>query len=174
MDGLIHIYTGDGKGKTTASVGLMIRALGYNKKILFIQMQKALPSGEIKVLENNKDIDVMRVCSITKFVWKMNEKEKQEYKQQHEDGFDKAIGIINQSNYDLVVFDEILGAIYEKVIDEKKAIEFLKNKPTKLEIVLTGRNASEDIIKIGDYVSEIKCIKHPFEKGVPPRKGVEF
>lgn len=174
MNGLIHTYTGNGKGKTTASIGLIIRALGYNKKVLFVQMQKALPSGEIKVLEKNTNVDIIRVCKIKKFVWKMDEKEKEIYKKQHIDGFNEVIEILNKKEYDLVIIDEILGAIYEKVIDEKKLVDFLVNKPNKLEVVLTGRNASLKVIEISDYVSEIKCIKHPFEKGVPPRRGVEF
>ncbi|MBN2853804.1 MAG: cob(I)yrinic acid a,c-diamide adenosyltransferase [Clostridia bacterium] len=174
MKGLIHIYTGDGKGKTTASIGLIIRALGYDKKILFIQMQKAIPSGEINVLLKNNSIDVLRCSKIKKFLWDMSEQEKREYVRQHEQGFQDALRKIGENNYDLVVFDEIIGAVNENALNKNELLDFLHEKPENLEVVLTGRNASEDLIEIADYVSEIKCIKHPFEKGVQARKGVEY
>jgi len=174
MRGLIHIYTGDGKGKTTASIGLMVRFLSYGKKVLFVQMQKARPSGEIGFLEKNINIKIMRCTTIKKFIWKMNEEEKKEYIRQHREGFNKAINEIKNNEYDLVVFDEIIGAISQKAIIEKEVIEFLTHKEDNIEVVLTGRNASKNLIDIADYVSDIKCVKHPFKKGIISRKGVEF
>lgn len=174
MKGLVHIYTGDGKGKTTAAIGLIIRALGYEKKILFVQMQKAIPSGEINVLLKNNSIDVLRCSKIKKFLWDMSEQEKNEYNRQHEQGFQDALRKISENDYDLVIFDEIIGAVNENALDKKVLLDFLNDKPENLEVVLTGRNASEELIELADYVSEIKCIKHPFEKGIPARKGVEY
>jgi len=167
---MIHIYTGDGKGKTTAACGLALRAAGCGKNVLVLQFLKDGASGEICAFENFKNIKVM--STETKgFLWNMLEKEKQETKEAHEKLFKTAVQ--KAAAFDIVIFDEILGAISAEMIDETAVLEFLKTNPES-EIVLTGRGASEKLIAIADYVSEIKCIKHPMEKGVPARKGIEY
>lgn len=174
MSGLIHIYTGDGKGKTTAATGLMVRSLGYGKKILFVQMQKAIPSGEISIISKFSNAVVIRCTDKKKFYFYMDELEKKEYITQHKEGFSKAIELIKNESFDLVVFDEIISTVNEKILSIDKLIDFLNNKPKNLEVVLTGRNAPKELIDIADYVSDIVCVKHPYDKGINARKGVEY
>ena len=167
---MIHIYTGDGKGKTTAACGMALRAAGRGMRVLVVQFLKSGNSGEICAFENFSGITVMS-AETKGFLWDMSEEEKQETKSEHEKLFKTAAE--RALDFDVVVFDEILGAISAGMIDETKVIEFLKTGP-ELEIVLTGRDASEKLIELADYVSEIKCIKHPMEKGVPARRGIEY
>ncbi len=174
MLGLIHIYTGKGKGKTTAATGLMIRNLGYGNKVLFVQMQKAIPSGEISIINQLPKVTIIRCTDKKKFYFYMDELEKKEYITQHKEGFSKAIELLKNESFDLVVFDEIISTVNEKILSMDKLIDFLKNKPENLEVVLTGRNASKELIDIADYVSDITCVKHPYDKGINARKGVEY
>ena len=167
---MIHIYTGDGKGKTTAACGMALRAAGKGMRVLVVQFLKDGKSGEICAFENFKNITVM-VAETQGFLWDMTEKEKEETKSAHENLFETAIAKAN--DFDVVVFDEILGAISAGMIDETAVLEFLKTGPEP-EIVLTGRDAGEKMIELADYVSEIKCVKHPMEKGVPARQGIEY
>ena len=167
---MIHIYTGDGKGKTTAACGLALRAAGCGMNVLVVQFLKSGNSGEICAFENFKNITVM--LSKTKgFLWEMTDAEKEETKAAHEKLFKTAIQ--KAADFDVVIFDEILGAISAGMIDETEVLDFLEIKPTS-EIVLTGRGASEKLIELADYVSEIKCIKHPMDKGISARKGIEY
>lgn len=167
---MIHIYTGDGKGKTTAACGLALRSAGCGKNVLVVQFLKDGTSGEMCAFENFKNITVM--SSETKgFLWNMTDRERQETKELHEKLFKTAMQ--KASDFDVVIFDEILGAISTGMIGETAVFEFLKTNPEP-EIVLTGRGASEKLIHLADYVSEIKCVKHPMEKGIPARKGIEY
>lgn len=167
---MIHIYTGDGKGKTTAACGLALRTAGCGKTVLAVQFLKDGASGEICAFEKFKNITVM--SSETKgFLWDMTDAEKKETKLLHEKLFKTAVQKV--AAFDVVIFDEILGAISEGMIDETAVLEFLKTGPEP-EIVLTGRDAGEELIALADYVSEIKCIKHPMENGIPARQGIEY
>lgn len=175
MKGLIHIYTGDGKGKTTAAIGLGVRACGHGMKVLMVQFLKSTPTGEIyclKSLEPN-----FRLCRGTeskKFTWQMGEEEKAHAAAEQQDMFNNAVNAARNGECDLLILDEILGAISSGMLDEKQLISFIENKPDGLELVLTGRNADSDLIGLADYVSEIKAVKHPAEKGIHARKGIEY
>lgn len=172
--GLIHIYTGNGKGKTTACIGLAVRMTGSGGKVLYAFMQKGRRSSEIAVLEAMENVDVFRICTIKKFSFQLNETEKIEYRRQHEEGLKKIMELYRSEKYDMVVVDELLGAIQEKAIVLADVLDFLKNKPKECEIIITGRQAPVELIAIADYVSEIKEIKHPYNNGVSARKGIEF
>ncbi len=167
---MIHIYTGDGKGKTTAACGLALRAAGCGKNVLIVQFLKGGNSGEICAFENFENITVMS-AETKGFLWDMSKKEKEETKRTHEKLFETAVE--RAKDFDVVVFDEILGAIGTGMIDESAVLDFLKTNP-EAEIVMTGRGASEKLIALADYVSKIKCIKHPMEKGIPARRGIEY
>ena len=167
---MIHIYTGDGKGKTTAACGLALRAAGCGKTVLVVQFLKDGTSGEVCAFENFKNITVMS-AETKGFLWEMTNDEKQETKSVHEKLFETALE--QSKDFDVIVFDEILGAISAEMIDEDAVLEFLETKP-ETEIVLTGRSPSEKLIELADYVSEIKCVKHPMNNGVPARKGIEY
>ena len=172
--GLVHIYTGNGKGKTTACAGLALRMAGSGKKVLYAFMQKGVMSSEVKLLETIKGIDVFRVCTMTKFTHLQNKLEKAEYRRQHTLGLEKIINLSQSGNYDMIVVDEAIGAITEKAIDFERVLELINSRPDKCEIVLSGRKAPDELIKAADYVSEIKAVKHPFDKGIPARRGIEY
>lgn len=174
-NGLIHIYCGDGKGKTTAAMGLAIRAAGRQKKVFITQFLKSGRSGELVSLEQLKEyITFLPGKPVNKFVWNMNDEEKLQAKIEHTDRFNEIKAIINKDEYDLLILDEMIATINNGFIELNDVIEFLMNKPKTLEIVMTGRNPKEELIELANYVTEMKCIKHPFEEGIPSRIGIEL
>lgn len=174
MKGLIHIYCGDGKGKTTAATGLAIRGAGNLMKVIFVQFMKDGTSNELKILEDIDNIDVMVCKKHLGFSWNMDDETKKlagyEYTKLFDDAVDEAV----KNNIDMIIFDEIMSAISCKFVSEEKVLKFLKHKPEQLEVVMTGRNPSKELIDKADYVSEIKKIKHPFDAGVQSRIGIEY
>ncbi|HEY5585629.1 MAG TPA: cob(I)yrinic acid a,c-diamide adenosyltransferase [Ruminiclostridium sp.] len=173
MGGLVHIYTGTGKGKTTAAIGLGIRALGSGMKVLMVQFLKGRQSGEEVVFEKLKpNFELLKLKKIDKFSWEFTEDEKQEMRESSLYLFDYALS--QARSKDMIILDEIMGAIKTGLIDVKTVSDFIKNKPTKLELVLTGRNAPIELIELADYVSEINAVKHPMTSGISAREGIEF
>lgn len=173
--GLIHIYCGDGKGKTTAAMGLAIRAAGREKKVFITQFLKSGKSGELVSLEKLKEyITFLPGRPVNKFVWNMNDEEKMEAKREHTARFKEIKDIIKNEDYDLLILDEIIATINNGFIELNKVIEFLKNKPETLEVVMTGRDPKEELIELANYVTEMQCIKHPFKEGIPSRVGIEL
>lgn len=176
MNGLIQVYTGGGKGKTTACVGAALRAAGQGMRVYFVQFQKGFDSGELNILRTIDNIDVYRICSQEKFYYYMNDKEKELYLKAHKHAFESVVDTITQDplKYDMLVMDEILGSISIGVIEEDEVLRFFENKPEHLEVLLSGRDATEKIIQKADYVSDITCVKHPYEKNITARKGIEY
>jgi len=168
--GLIHIYTGEGKGKTTAAVGLACRAAGAGKKVLVVQFLKGRETGELASL-SALGIRVVR-SDVQKFIKAMNGDELAGCKIKQEACFRAALE--NMTGYDLIVLDEIIGAVSAGMIGIETLIGLIKNKPESTELVLTGRGAPEALVELANYVSEVRCIKHPFAKGIKARKGIEF
>jgi cob(I)alamin adenosyltransferase len=169
--GFIHVYTGNGKGKTTAAIGLGIRAIGEGLKVIMIQFMKGRRYSELDALQQMKNFTVIQFGR-DEFVSK--EKPEQIDIDLARKGFNYAKDIILNGGYDLVILDEINVAVEFNLISLKDVIELLKNKPESLELVLTGRYASSEIIKHADIVSEILEIKHPYQKGVQSRKGIDW
>lgn len=174
MAGLIHIYCGENKGKTTASVGLSVRAAGAGKKVLFTQYLKRGDSAELKSLALIPGIKTMVCHKPYGFIWTMSAEEKAAARADFSGLFEEAAGLAEAEAYDLLVLDEILGAIACEMVPEEAVLDFLKNKPENLEVVLTGRDPSEALIELADYVTEMKKIKHPFDQGVQARYGIEY
>jgi cob(I)alamin adenosyltransferase len=176
MKGLIQVYTGDGKGKTTACAGAAIRAAGQGMKVYFMQFQKGFDSGELNILRKIDNIVVNRICSFKKFYYNMDEQEKYLYAKEHMQALESAIGMIANEplRYDMLVLDEVLGAVSIGVIEESLLINFLKTKPDHMEILLSGRDASVNIVNAADYVSDIKCVKHPYNNSISARRGIEY
>ena len=170
--GLIHIYCGDGKGKTTAAMGLAIRAAGREKKVFITQFLKSGKSGELVSLDKLKDyVTFLPGKPVNKFIWNMNDEEKKDAKKEHTSRFSE---IIKKNEYDLLILDEIIATINNGFIELEEVLNFLKNKPDTLEVVMTGRDPKEELIEIANYVTEMKCIKHPFREGIPSRIGIEL
>lgn len=171
--GLMHIYCGEGKGKTTCSVGLTVRACGYGLRVLFMQFLKPGTSSELKILRELPGIDVFNMTPTKKFSFQMTEEEKQEARENNRREFGDMVGRLNGEHYDMLVMDECLGAIEAGLMDEQVVLDFLRNRPEKLEVVLTGRYPSKELEELADYVSRIDKVKHPFDKGIPARAGIE-
>ena len=191
--GLIQVYTGEGKGKTSASLGLSLRAIGQGFSTYIIQFMKSGDSGElfsvkkyvphIKIVQFGKDALSDKQLKMFEFDGKGNtdgtegrfiflpdaaEKEPARRALEH------ATNVIKSGKYNLVVLDEINCALDKNLIEIKDVIKLLDDKPENVEIVLTGRNAPQEILEKADYVSEIKQVKHPWEQGVGARRGIEY
>lgn len=173
MFGLIHIYCGDGKGKTTAAVGLAVRCAGRGNKVLLVQFLKSRDSGELYSLAKLPDIEVMRGKESKKFTFQMNEEEKHALLIEHNKMFEQVLAKIENGGYSLLILDEVIGALNAKVFEMPKLIEFLRHKPENLEVVLTGRNPAPELVEIANYVSEMRKVKHPMDKGIMAREGIE-
>ncbi len=171
--GCLQIYCGDGKGKTTASVGLAVRAAGTGLKVLFCQVMKDGSSGEVEML---KQLGVTYRCCTEHFgfYWNMSEEQKMEAAKAYTAIFLDAARTAREEQYDLLIVDEFMSAYNHGLIDQKKALAFLMDRPEQLEVVLTGRDPGEELVKLADYVTEMRKIKHPFEQGIPARKGIEM
>lgn len=194
--GLIHLYYGDGKGKTTAAVGLCIRAAGNKKRVLFTQFMKDGSSGEISLLKELPGAEVLWGNVSYGFYSRMADEEKRLFAKEQEKLFQKILEKIEEERkrisactqnaaeaektpvWDgvsmLLVMDEITYAYGFRLIDRVRLEKLLNNKPDFLEIAMTGRNPERFLVDAADYVTEMKCEKHPFEKGISARKGVEF
>lgn len=173
MAGLIHIYCGNGKGKTTSATGLAIRALGAGKQVIFAQFLKDGTSSEINILKGLNGINTYAVSTNRGFYSRQNDEERNMTKKEMEKLFNEVIKRA-ENGVQLLVLDEIISAVNYGIIDEKKLIEFLENRPPELEVVMTGRNPSQNLLKIADYVTEMRKIKHPYDEGIVARRGIEF
>lgn len=169
--GLIHIYYGDGKGKTTAAIGQAVRAAGFGYRVLIFQFLKDNGSSERNILENISNVTCIKGRSEEKFSFQMNEEEKEEcrlYNKNKLYEIKQAAG-----DYDMLVLDEAVCAVGVGLLEEQDLIEFLKTKPEKLEIILTGHMLTEGLLNVADYVTEMKKVKHPFDRGISAREGIE-
>lgn len=168
--GYIHVYTGNGKGKTTAAFGLALRAACANKKVFIGQFIKGMEYSELKVpqfIPNIKIEQFGRNCFIFN-------KPTQEDINAAQKGLERIKEILKNKEYDIVILDEINVAIYYKLVTVKDVLDILNLRDDKVEIILTGRYAPEEFIEIADLVTEMKEIKHYYQKGVKARKGIEF
>jgi len=173
--GLVHIYTGHGKGKTTASVGLAVRAAGSGMRVLFVQFFKLEDdtSGEKEIFRQRMpEITLMR-SNVRHPIFTGGKTDKAALKASIRDTFEAA-GSQLGDGYGLLVFDEILSAINGGYIEVSEVMELLDARPYSLEVVLTGRDAPTELVRIADYVTEMLKIKHPFDHDIKAREGIEF
>lgn len=174
MKGLVHIYTGDGKGKTTAAVGLGVRACGRGLRVLMVQFLKGAETGEIHSLKMLEPGFVLhRAEEIKKFTWNMNEAELRRAAEIQQGILNYAADASLTGNWDIIILDEVMGALATGMLKLGDIIRFIEEKPGGLELVLTGRNAPPELLALADYISEIKALRHPMEKGIPARIGIE-
>lgn len=172
MAGLVHIYCGDGKGKTTAAVGLTLRSAGAGNRVVFTQFFKDGSSSEISLLRQIPGISVLHTKTVGGFWKRMTAEQQAQASRDYTELFH--IACERAKNMDLLVLDEVISACNHGAVPEEALLEFLQNKPEHLEVVLTGRNPSEALLAQADYVTEMKKIKHPFDHGVLARKGIEY
>jgi len=173
VKGCLHIYCGDGKGKTTASVGLAVRAEGNRMKELFCQCMKDGTSSEVEML---KKLGITYCCCTKRFgfFWNMTDEEKKNAAHAYTELFEEVTDKAEKEAYDLLVLDEFMSAYNHGLIEQKRALDFLLRRPEHLEIVLTGRDPGEELLKLADYVTEMRKLKHPFDEGIAARKGIEL
>ena len=171
---MIQIYTGNNKGKTTEAIGQGIRACGNGFNVIMIQFLKTSSSGELNILKNINNFTVKRFEKTKGFVWNLNEEEKNNLKGEIREAYNYAVNIIKNNKCDMLILDEIMGVLYNKFLTVDEVINLLDYNKTNIEIILTGRDAPKRLIERADLVTEMKCIKHYYDKGVPARKGIEY
>jgi len=170
MKSYIQVYTGDGKGKTTAALGLALRAVGANKKVYIGQFVKGMKYSELNSLKKFFPQIIVKQYGLDCFIY--NEPTQKDI-EIAEFGLEEIKNIINSGNYDLVIMDEANIATYYKLFSVEELVEVIKNRPEHVEIVITGRNADKKLIEIADLVTEMKEIKHYYSQGVQARVGIE-
>lgn len=171
MQGYTQIYTGNGKGKTTAAFGLALRAAGASKKVFIAQFVKGKMYSEIKTVRDFLPSLEVQQFGLGCFIWESPTTEDIAAAQK---GLSKVKQVIHSEKYELVVLDEIFIALYYKLFAIEEVIKIIKNKPQNMELVLTGRYAPNEIIELANLVTEMKEIKHYYTEGVEAREGIEF
>lgn len=171
--GLIQVYTGNGKGKSTAAFGLALRAAGCGMKVAIVQfMKKGEWYGEIQSFGLLPLVDIFSFGG-DKFLHKGQQPDQQNLDMAAA-ALDKARQLMADPELDILILDELNNALYFDLISEEQGLELVRNKPEELELVITGRNAPDSLIELADLVTEMREIKHPYQNGVQARKGIEF
>ncbi len=171
--GLIHIYTGDGKGKTSAAVGLAVRMAGRGGRVVVARFLKTENSGEVAGLRQIKGVTVIPLERTFGFLWNMTEEEKKEAADYYHMIWEQAENAAKEGA-DLLVLDEMMAAWRNGLVDHERILSLLDHRPERLEIVMTGRDVPEELMERADYITEMRKIRHPFDKGISARKGIEY
>jgi len=170
MKGYIQVYTGNGKGKTTAALGLALRAAGAGLKVYFAQFIKGMDYSELHSIKKLSENITLKQYGRECFIYK--EPDEEDVKEAR-NGFEEVSKIVLEGKHEIVVLDEINIAIYYKLISVAEVLELIDNKPENVELVLTGRNVDQKIVERADLVTEMKEIKHYYQNGIRARKGIE-
>ncbi|MBQ1274676.1 MAG: cob(I)yrinic acid a,c-diamide adenosyltransferase [Cellulosilyticum sp.] len=174
-NGLVQVYCGKGKGKTTAAIGLGIRALGNGYKVIMIQFLKHDTTSECKMIKAlEPDFKIFHFEKKRGFTWQLNDEEKQEIKSETSNALKFASKVMDTGQCDVLILDEILNSLELGFVSEEEVITLIENKSDDVELVLTGRTLPESIANKADYISRIESIKHPMDKGIDARKGIEY
>ncbi len=174
--GLTLVYTGDGKGKTTAAIGLTVRAAGNGMRVFFLQFIKGQwKSGERDILRGLPGVD-LEVTGRGFTIEQLRDPRipMEDHAAAAAHGWQVARQIVQKGEYDVVVLDELLGAIKAELVSLDEVLEMVRNKPAELHLVLTGRDAPSELVEMADLVSEVRPVKHPFDRGIKAQRGIEF
>ena len=175
MTGLIQVYTGKGKGKTTAAMGLALRALGHGMCVCIVQfLKKKGRSGEIEAIKRFRGIRVLHAGGVLPMRRAPNEKERKQLRQSLADALSECENIMRREKYDVIILDEINFAMSSGLVNPEAVLELMKIKPGSVELVLTGRGAPRKILQRADLVTRMEEVKHPFSRGVKARKGIDY
>lgn len=171
---MVILYTGEGKGKTTAALGLVLRAVGYGRKCLIVQFGKIWFTGEIAGVK--KLAPLVKIIQGGKgFVKILGDKlPLSEHKKAAQKTFDLLYQEVTSGKWDVVVADELVGAIASRLLPLSKAVKLIRQKPVGVDLVLTGHHAPVELINLADLATEMREIKHPFQKGFLAKKGIDF
>lgn len=170
----VHLYCGDGKGKTTAAVGLAVRFVGRSGMVVLAQFLKDGTSGECRALAKLETMTMLAANPVGKFSFQMNEEEKQRTADAVQRTFAAATGYAVREGAGLLILDEVCAAISCGFLDEQAVLDFLDSRPDTLEVVLTGRDPSEALQERANYITEMVKHRHPFDNGVTAREGIEW
>lgn len=172
--GLIHVYTGDGKGKTTAAIGLATRALGHGLRVCYCSFHKNPEKYGYTEMVSLRKLGAT-VYNFAKGHPHLDRSlDNDQIARETLEGVQQLVQLLNETTFDLLILDEILISVRDNYLNENTLIEFIKNKPTQLELVLTGRSATPAVMELADYVSFVQKIKHPYDEGITSREGIEF
>ena len=166
---MIHTYYGDGKGKTTAAVGLALRAAGNKMRVMFVQFLKTEFSGERNALHVFENITLTENPLEMRFTYEMDERERQQASVIFRGMFDRSVALTLSERYDMIVLDEVFDVINAGLLSESEVFEFIRNAPVNIEIVMTGHEPPQRFIDASDYVTEFKKIKHQDQASIRPR-----
>jgi len=171
--GMVAIFTGDGKGKTTAAIGTVVRAAGHGLRsfVVFFLKGKNFVHGEMKSLAGMNNISL---ADFGQNGWVDKDNVTAENIEQEKQALTTARDAMLSGNYDIIVLDEVNIALEYGLLDVEEVIKLIKDKPKKVELILTGRNANPKLVQIADLVTEMLMIKHPYAKGVKARKGIDY
>jgi len=171
--GLVTVFTGDGKGKTTAAIGMVVRAAGYGLRvgIVFFFKGKMFSQGEVKALGSLSGVDI---CNFGVDNWVKKGDDNSAAAEQAQQALATSAKMIKSGLYDLVVMDEVNSAVDFGLIDVQDILDILHARPAEVDIILTGRNAHQKVIEASDITTEMKCVKHAFERGIKARQGIDY
>ncbi len=173
-EGLVIVYTGEGKGKTTAALGLALRAAGYKKRVLIVQFGKAWFSGEVQGVKKLKPF-IRLVQGGRGFVGILGDKlPEKEHKMAAQKTYELLYKEVISGKWDIVIADEIVGAVSSQLLPLSQGLRLIKDKPKNVDLVLTGHHAPEQIIAKADLVTEMVAVKHPFEKGILAKESIDY
>ncbi len=167
--GLVQVYTGNGKGKTTAAIGLAVRAAGHGLRTFIGQFMKGTPYGELSVQEMTGGLVQIRQLGTDSLVHTITERDHQ----LAGNGLVICREALHSGNYDIVILDEINVAVYMDLLKEDQVLELIRTRPEGVELVLTGRYATKAVLETADLVTEMKEIRHPYQAGIAAREGIE-
>ncbi|HBB72150.1 MAG TPA: ATP--corrinoid adenosyltransferase BtuR/CobO/CobP [Ruminococcus sp.] len=171
---MIHIYSGYGKGKTTAAVGLSVRGAGAGLRVMFCQFMKNGTSSEIAVLEQIPGITVRFCPECSKFSFRMDDSEKQAARMAQDALIAEIRCAVHEHSADLIVMDEIISGCNTGLADREAVLGIMRNCPEDTELILTGRDPDDEIASLADYHSSITELRHPYKKGIGARRGIEY
>lgn len=172
--GLVQLYTGDGKGKTTAAMGLALRAAGRGRAVTVVQFLKAEETGEVLIInERLPQIRIIRTARQAAFSWSLDQAGRDRAAEDVREGIGVAQGIMAAGGCDLLVLDEIVTAAAIGYCRVDDILALIAARPPALELVLTGRGATPELIGAADLVTEMRKVCHPFDRGIGARRGIE-
>lgn len=171
--GAVHIYCGDGKGKTTCGMGLCLRAAGAGRRVLIYQFMKDNASSERQILKTIPGITLLDGFPDEKFSFQMTGEEKAQRRAYYGEKLQEVFAMAAAS-YDLLFLDEVIYTVREGLLQEKLLLDCLDKKREELEVVMTGQDPDEELLRRADYVTKMQKIRHPYDRGLCGRKGIEY
>ena len=171
---MLHVYYGDGKGKTTAAIGLAVRALGCGQTVCLVQFLKGRGTGEVVFLEKTPGITILRGKTAACFTFQMNEAQKAECAVRQAEIFAEGLAMARQGRCDLLILDEVLDAVRLGFLSEDALRKLTGEAAPAAEVVVTGRGPAPWLLEAADYVTHMVKGKHPYDRGIAARRGVEY